>query len=216
MGPIAFDLIAGFAAGLIFALAAQDPLSKVIDPVRNRYFVVVLLFAGGAMVPAGLVLYAQYPDWSLMYLTDPQYLPPLLMEGAIVVSYVAAPVVGFIWAQRRLVAKQAPLVRGALAGTAVITGLLLLVAGDRLFGVAYYDDFHRGGSVVALHRSPLVWALMMIVFFVVFSFAFSVLQVRRHVEVMRNVQAAPASEPPRPADNEQVDTLDEGVGSVPG
>ena len=74
MLTVPFDVIAGFAAGAVIAHAAREPLRKTYDPFRTRYFAVVVLFASGALMPAGLVVYAQYPDWSLMYLANPAHL----------------------------------------------------------------------------------------------------------------------------------------------
>ncbi len=165
-----------------------------------------MLFAAGALVPAGIVLYAQYPDWVLLYLANPAHLPPVLPELALLLGYLTSPAIGFLVAHRCLVNRRADLLRMLLAGTAATAGLMLLMAGGRLFTVAYYDDFHHGGHTVPLTGSPLVWALLMIVFFVVFSCAFSVLQIRRHSESFHEVGSVPP-----PAGQEQVDTVDDGT-----
>jgi len=198
---VPFDVIAGFAAGAVVALNARGPLSATPDPLRTRYFVVVLLFAGGALMPAGVVVYTQYPDWALMYLANPAHLSALVMIPVVMALYLGTPVAGFWLTHRFIAQKNERAIRNLLGILVGLSLFIVLFGAGRLLTVAYYDDFHHGGLIVPLYRSPLVWALLLIIFFVCFAFVFSLLQVRRHVELIQAVEL------PRP--DAKDDTIDD-------
>ena len=202
---IPFDAIAGYVAGSLVAFTARDPLSREGDPLRTRYFAVVALFACGALMPAGIVLYVQYPDWSLMYLANPAHLHSVIMVPVVAALYLAMPAAGFVLTHRIVAADHERLARAVLVGCGVAVLLLLVFGWERLMTVAYYDDYYYGGEIVPLYESPLVWPLALIVFFVGFAFVFSVLHVRRHVASMQAASARPAGSS---VDDDLVDTVD--------
>ena len=72
---IPFEAIFGLAAGMLMGVCCRRPLEDAEHLLKNRFGAVVLMFALGGMMPAGLVMYVQYPDWSLMYMANPVHVP---------------------------------------------------------------------------------------------------------------------------------------------
>lgn len=112
----------------------------------RRLLVLPGLFALLSVLPAATYIAAQFPDWSLMYLIDPQRLPRLwtlaagLLAGAGVMGGFAA---GVIWFERS----------GGVPLKLALGGLLLVYLGfvflswraGRLSAVGSFANFHAGG-----------------------------------------------------------------------
>lgn len=123
-----------------------------------------LLFAALAVVPAAVYLAAQFPDWSLMYLLDPQRslgVRPLLWSIGAGLLTGAAVVPGFVLGlrgQRRY--------GGRLLGLALFGLLALYLAlflwglrAGRLSLVGAYADFHAGRWLMRPLFSLSAWRL---------------------------------------------------------
>lgn len=177
----------GVAAGALVAGEARRALKRVGDPARTRYFLVVAILAGAVVMPSGLVLYALYPDWSLMYLAHPGHLSPFLAFPALALAYLGAPPLGFfaaLWLGARL--RGVPGLLGGLAGAALLTFVL---GARRIFTVAHYDAFHHRGFTLSLSDSALFLPLLLVEGAAVSVLVFAVLHVRRHLELSEDLPA---------------------------
>ncbi len=201
-------IILGFAAGAAVAHTARGPLARAEDPLRTRWFAVVGLLACGAYAPAAVVTYGQYPDWSLMYFVDPAQLPLALMLPVVLVFGLVAPPLGYlaVWRGRAAGAEAS---RVPLAVAVAVLVLTVGLGAGRLASVAWYDDFHHGGPRVPLADSPLLWVLVLSLFFVSFATLFSLAQLRPHVRRLEDASRAPL--PPSDAQ----DTVDGAVTGGP-
>lgn len=150
---------------------------------------VAAMYAAGAGVPAGLVLYGLFPDWSLMYLADPGHLPGLLVVPFLSMHLLLGPLLGF-WMVYRLLRRPWPHTWAVVAAGPASALVGLVLGGGRVFTVAYYDAFHAGQVGLSLVRSELFLPLMLIWGAAVSVYVFAVLHVRRHVELARGVPAA--------------------------
>ena len=178
---VPFDAIVGFGAGAIMALVCRQPLLEVEDPLRNRYVAVVLMFACGGLMPAGLVFYVQHPDWSLMYMANPEHIPQLLFTPLIMSIYASAPVLGFItmcMGFRSGWKNIVPLILG-LTSLSLLT--LLIWGWDRLFSVGYYNDYHYKGQILHLFDSKLIWTVVGIALVVGGLFAYCLAILKGHI-----------------------------------
>ena len=153
---------------------------------------VAALFGAAALTPAILVLYALFPDWSLMYLANPAHLPGLLIVPVLLAQGLAGPPLGYLVAHRLLRLPDRRPLRAAFAAVVVVgVGMLLLGAG-RLGTVAYYDAFHAGQPGLSLLRSALFLPLMLTVGAAVSVYVFVVMHTRRHVEMVQGLSPGAA------------------------
>jgi hypothetical protein len=205
----------GLGAGAAIAIAAKRPLSRTYDPLHTRYFAVTALWSAAILAPAGLVLYAEFPDWMLMYLANPAHLSPLLMFPLVLVLYLGAPIVGFL-ATYKLLAFEDPRWLRAFLG-AVALGLVgtLGLGADRLLHVAYYDAFHGGGDRIDLFRSPLLLALLPCAVAITGILAFVVVSVRRHADVVERLPPDPRALETAASDRTLVRPPPGGASSLP-
>lgn len=181
------ELIAGYAAGSVYALAAAEPLAQTSYPTRTRYFAATAIFAGGALVPAGCALYGLYPDWSLMYLANPAQLPILLMLPLVIATCFSAPLIGFLVSHRMIAAHRAKSVRNTLIGVGVLALLVTILGRSRLASLGHYEAFHYGGELVPLLRSHAVVVLAIIVPALIAAFVFTHRQLRSHIRAIADV-----------------------------
>ena len=123
-----------------------------------------LLFAALAVVPAAVYLAAQFPDWSVMYLIDPQRslgaLPLLWPVGAGLLTG-AAVVPGFILGLRGHRRHGVRLLGLALFGLLALYLLCALwgLRAGRLSLVGTYADFHAGRWLMRPLFSLPAWRL---------------------------------------------------------
>ena len=186
---IPFEAIFGLAAGMLMGICCQRPLQDVEHLLKNRFGAVVLMFALGGMMPAGLVMYVQYPDWSLMYMANPDHIPQWLVIPTIALLYSFSPVVGFLLfglSVKKKYVWMTPLL------VTLITLSVVILAGwgwDRLAMVGYYNDFFYKGTLIPLSESTL-FSTLLAVSLVVFTLLGSCLYfIRSHVaELHRSAQ----------------------------
>jgi hypothetical protein len=184
-------LLAGYASGLFGALIASEPLAKTSFPTRTRYFAATAIFAGMALVPSASVLYALFPDWSLMYLANPAQLPILLMLPVVAGLAFGAPLLGFVVAQRALAARKKKIVRGHLIGSGLLFLVIFSFGWDRLSSIGYYEAYHYGGELVSFGDSAAVVVVMMIVPAIIASFAATQHMVKRHIRGLEQADERP-------------------------
>ena len=186
---VPFDVIVGFGAGAAMVEIARQPLVEVDDALRNRYFAVVLMFACGSLMPAGLVFYVQHPDWSLMYLANPTHLPQAFMLPLVMFLYTVSPAFGFAAAHTCLKSRRKNALEILLGLTAVVLLALLVWGWDRLFTVAYYNDYHYQGATLSLLSSKLVWMVAAISIIVTSVYGYCVYLVRGHIAQLNRTDA---------------------------
>ncbi len=182
--------LGGYAAGAVIGLSARPALIRGDDPLSNRYFGTAAVFALGAVAPAGLSLYGMFPDWSLMYLANPAHLSMWVMAPLLGLLYVVSPLAGYLITYRLMAQKQAQALKASLVIVSLMALLTLLIGWDRLSTVAYYDDFHYGGQVLMLRRSNLFAPLVLSFGAIAGVFVFTVMHLRRHVELAARVPGA--------------------------
>lgn len=181
MGALPLQVLAAYLAGAAVVFSARGPLSKTWEPLRTRYFTVVLVLAGSALVPAGLVLYALYPDWSWMYFVNPAQVPLLMGLLVVLLGLLGASVMGF-FVTHRLMRRRPRLLPWTLYGAAFGFVAIMAAGRHRLGRVAHYDAFHYGGTSLALSDSPLLLSLLILVPACLGMVLFTCLMVARHVE----------------------------------
>ncbi|MBI5511131.1 MAG: hypothetical protein HY903_20410 [Deltaproteobacteria bacterium] len=147
-----------FGAGLVLVLRRSEALRANLV---SWAFFVLLGFEAVLVTPVATYLFRFYPQWSMLYLFDPQIFPELdryigVLSLFAVLLNVGAAFVGFFLARLALVAGQtwiwaAPL--GAAAGVILTVGVL---HGHRVLYVGDYDEFWQGNAVFLL-KSAAGW-----------------------------------------------------------
>lgn len=174
------------------AQIARPALVEVEDPLRNRYFAVILMFACAALMPAGVVFYVQHPDWSLMYLANPAHLPQVFMLPFVMFLYVVSPAFGFAAAHACLKSRRKNALEILLGLTSLALILLLVWGWDRLFTVAFYNDYHYRGTTLAFLSSKLIWMVAAISVIVAGVYAYCAFLVRQHIVLLTKTDASAA------------------------
>lgn len=141
-------------------------------------------------MPATLVLYGLFPDWSLMYLANPAHLSGFLMVPLLVLATAGGPALGFLALFHALRQSKTWRRRGPWLVLWALAGLILLFGGGRLFTVAYYDAFHGGGGRLPLLQSALFLPLMLCSGAVASVYVYVVMHVKRHIEFGRGLPPA--------------------------
>lgn len=180
-------IVAGFAAGAYVAHCARRPLARELEPFKSRYFAVAGMFGLVALMPSVLVMYGLFPDWTLMYLSNPAHLPGLLIVPFLALHTGLAPALGFLAVYRAQHARVSWGHKSIWFGAGGVALLLLLFGGGRLLTVAYYDGFHGGGRGLSLPRSALFLPLMLTTGAVVSVYVYAIMHTKRHVELGRGV-----------------------------
>lgn len=134
--------------------------TAVVLSAWPRLLSLPLLFAALSVLPSATYLAAQFPDWTLMYLVDPQRLPRLwpLAAGLFTAAGVAVGfAAGVLWFVR---VGGGPL-KLALGGLLVVyLGLVLLSwRSGRLAEVGSFANFHAGGWLMQPLFSMRAWQL---------------------------------------------------------
>jgi hypothetical protein len=181
----------GALAGCVLALIAKRGLLRAYDPIRTRYFVVSILFAIGVVTPLGLGLYLVFPDWSLMYLANPEHLPGWFVLPMLLISYAGGAPVAFL-ATVRLMHEKAWALRSLVGGLASFLVMTMVLGFDRLGTVAYYDAYHHDLGSLPLSSSALLIPLVIGMGAVGGALYFSLRHIRRHLDQLEDLPAARA------------------------
>jgi uncharacterized BrkB/YihY/UPF0761 family membrane protein len=180
-------IVAGFGAGAYIAWVARLAVARERHPLKSRYFLVAAMFGAGVLTPVLLVLYALFPDWSLMYLANPAHLPLLLVVPMLLLHGLAGAPLGFLVVHRLLRLHDPRPLRMLFWGVLGAALVILVFGAGRLTTVAYYDAFHAGGPGLSLLRSALFLPLMLTVGAAVSVYVFTVMHTRRHVEMVQGL-----------------------------
>ncbi|MCA9551097.1 MAG: hypothetical protein KC933_13770 [Myxococcales bacterium] len=179
--------MAGFGAGAYIAWVARHAVVRERNPLTSRYFLVAAMFGAAALTPATLVLYALFPDWSLMYLANPAHLPMLLVLPMLLLAGLAGPPLGFLVVHRLLPLHDRRPLKAVFGGVGTLALIIALTGAGRLTTVAFYDGFHAGQPGLSLLRSALFLPLMLTVGAAVSVYVFTVMHTRRHVEMVQGL-----------------------------
>lgn len=194
------NVIFGCAAGITLAWTAREPLAKASYPSRTRYFVATVLYAGAALVPTGLVLYALFPDWSLMYVANPSQLSWVVMVPVVAALCFGAPLLGFFVAQRFIAAQRPDAIPRALLSLAVVALAIVALGWGALTKVGYYEAYHYGGTLLPLARSPVVVALAGCLAVLAALLAYTHRVLAAHIEALADVEEGRPVKPGSPAE----------------
>ncbi len=145
------------------------------------------IFGVGALMPAVLVLYALFPDWSLMYLANPAHLSGFLMVPVLILLAVGGPALGFLSVDRALRQTERWRRQAVWIAPAVVATIILLFGAGRIFTVAFYDGFHGTVGGLSLFQSALFLPLMLTVGAVTSVYVYAVMHLKRHVELCRGL-----------------------------
>jgi hypothetical protein len=179
--------LVGALTGCLFALVCRRVLIRVPDPVRTRYFAIVVLFAAAVLLPAGLAFYLAFPDWSLMYLANPAHLPGWMVWPVLIIFYLAGSPIFFLITARLMVEPKPWPLRSLLIGLSVFLLATLVLGFDRLTTVAYYEAYHHRLSTIALTSSALLLPLILAIGAFGGVLYFSLRHIRRHLELVQDL-----------------------------
>ncbi len=139
--PVLIVLSSLIGASVAYAARIQiRTLQRAI--FGSRYFLAMMMFGLGILLPVGIYFYAFYSDWSWMYLADTSK-----MSGGIVVmamvSYPIAAIISYLvgYFSARGNSDWVTLMFLLL----MVIGLigLFAVAPDKIFWVGTYEQYHR-------------------------------------------------------------------------
>lgn len=182
------NVIFGCAAGLALAWTARSPLAQAHYPSRTRYFVATMLYAGAALVPAGLVLFVLFPDWSLMYVVNPSQLSWFLMLPVVVAACFGAPILGFFVGQRFIATQRVEAIGRVLLSLGIAALALVTLGWGALTKVGYYEAYHYGGTLVPLAQSPVLVALVSCLGVLAVLFVYTQRALAAHVVALADVE----------------------------
>jgi hypothetical protein len=138
----------------------------------------VALFAAIILGPSTAYLYLAHPDWSWLYLVDPDRVPRLAVVP-IVAAGIGALAGGYYGAARVMrEVRDRRVLPAALAGVAVVTLLLAFLARGRLLRYGSYLDFHAGRAL-PLSEVKLGYVLVAVMVGTVAAAAFVALELWR-------------------------------------
>ncbi len=151
---LALNILLG--AGVVLVLRRSQALH---DQLLSWAFFVLLAFEMLLVTPITAYLFRFYPQWSMLYLFDPQIYADLdraygWMSLLAVLLNVVAGIAGFVALRMSLITRQTWIAASAI-GCAI--GLLLTVAflhGERVIFIGDYDEFWQGNALFLLRTLP--------------------------------------------------------------
>lgn len=171
MATIPFNLLMCLVLGLGFCACARAQLRSGAWPWRSDLLSLVLSFALLSVAPVSAYLYLLYPDWSWMYLVEPQRLPPGTGLAVVVLTMLMVPLGYFLgWLLLRVVGDRG--LFGLLGASGMGAILLVFALWRRLTVNVRFDDFHQGllrpigqgKLLLALGCTvPIIWAAALLV-----------------------------------------------------
>lgn len=151
---IAVNLLLG--AGLVLAVR-RSPAMR--EGLFSWSLFLLIAFEAFAFTPIATYIFRFYPQWSMLYLFDPQIFPDLhhwigwLSLLAIFLNFAAA-LCGYVIARIGVLSGQSYIWGAPLAiGTALIA-YVGVVYGERVVFVGDYDAFWQGNAVLFVTQPP--------------------------------------------------------------
>ena len=179
--PIA--VVVHIAVGLGFALVARDRV-RADGPFASPAFYLVLMHAGGVVVPVALYFYAVHPAWSGLYLVDPANVPGLAILP-LVVGHAAIVVAAYYAGALLLRAEKRKALVYTIGGLGFVALLLTLITRDRLGVSTSYAGFHAGRGR-ELMEVELGWAVLVTLLAMAGSISYVVFELSRDARRVRS------------------------------
>jgi hypothetical protein len=158
---IAINLL--FGTALVLALRHSQALRQ---SVMSWSFFVLLGFEAILMTPVTTYLFRFYPQWSMLYIFDPQIFPDLeryigLLSLLAVVLNVGAAFLGYILARLAVVLRQPWMWAAPIGAAAGVIFTIFILHGDRVLFVGDYDEFWQGNGAFILTSVPGITGLVL-------------------------------------------------------
>ena len=115
-------------------------------PFAAPAFLLILSFVGVVLLPVGLYLYVAHPDWTWMYLVDPEDVPALALVP-ILVLHGGAVIGGWYLGAYLIRRDKQRLLLYLLGGGAAILLLAGLILRERLLSYGTLADWERGTAL---------------------------------------------------------------------
>ena len=153
----------GVGAGLVLAIRKSPALRQ--SAVSWSFFA-LLAFEALLVTPVTTYLFRFYPQWSLLYLFDPQVFPDLdrfigLLSLVAVLLNVGAAFLVYALGRLAVLLRQ-PWLWGLVFGAAVSLTLgVFVLHGDRVLFVGDYDEFWQGNATFLLTSTPGMVGLLL-------------------------------------------------------
>lgn len=158
--------------------------------IRTRYFLVCFGYAALVVTPAGIGLYALYPDWSLMYFANPEHLPLPIVLPVLLGTYLLGPPSGFLLAHRLTQEPRAWPLRVLLLLVLASFSVVVGIGWSRLTTVAYYDAFHHGLTSMGLIGSALLLPALLCVVAMVGTLVACLRRIMAHIDALDALPSA--------------------------
>ena len=156
---IPLDILFNLLLGLGFATCARDRV-RADGPFGTPAFTLVITFTLIILVPRASYLHLAHPDWTWMYLVEPDNVPGLALLP-LLVAHAGAAVAGWYLAARLIRAeKQRALVYVAGGGGLV----LLLAAGLLSHRLLHYGTYEQYTGDIALDLMDVKLGYVLVIF----------------------------------------------------
>ena len=136
-------LVLSSLVGASVAYAARIQIRTLQRAIfSSRYFMALMMFGFGILLPAGIYFYVFYSDWSWMYLANTSDMPGGIVVMAML-SYPIAAIMSYLvgYFSARGNSDWVTLMFLVFMGIGLIG--LFAVASDKLFWVGTYEQYHR-------------------------------------------------------------------------
>jgi hypothetical protein len=153
-------VLINIAANLLLGAAAVLAVPR--SPALRAHFLswqllFVTAFEAVVVTPISTYLFRFYPQWSMLYLFDPQLYPDLerwvsLLSALVIALNFAALVGGYAVARHGLLHRKRSLQNAPLVAGGLIIAFTLLFFGDRIALLGDFDAFWTGGATFSLRR----------------------------------------------------------------
>ena len=145
-----------YGAVLVLALRRSPALQQNL---MSWPFFVLLGFETLLVTPVTTYLFRFYPQWSMLYIFDPQIFPDLerfigLLSLLAVVLNIGAALLGYVLARLALVLRQPWIWAAPIGAAAGVIFTVFILHGDRVLFVGDYDEFWQGNATFVLASAP--------------------------------------------------------------
>jgi hypothetical protein len=142
--------------GLGFAWCARVQFLGGATP-WGRELAAVLSFEAIIVWPISLYYFLVFPDWSWMYLVDPDRLPRGV-SVLVLLAFASVLVGGYLVGWALLRANREKWLWGALGGAALALLLIAVLCRRRLFASGTFAEYHAGHAL-SVGESKLSWSM---------------------------------------------------------